>query len=110
MPSKSATACALSAAVVAFLASMFCGEVGSGKTLKISLVMFSNSMFAMETAPKLQPARVYATQGAGAFFASGESMIGRGSAEGVAEFVGSVQYVKELSNRSAAELVLGSGK
>lgn len=26
------------------------GEVGSGKTLKISLVMFSNSMFAMETA------------------------------------------------------------
>src|SRR5208282_1057152 len=91
IPSKSAMAAFLRAVVVAFVASMFCGEVGSGKTLKMSCVMFSNSMLAMETAPKLHPALVKVAHGAGAFFPSRASMMKFGSAAGVAVLTRSVQ-------------------
>ena len=54
--------------------------------------LFSSTVFATETLPTSQPARVYETQGAGVVFAVPESpftMFGRGS---VAE-TGDVQYL-----------------
>ena len=42
------------------------GELGPN-TLGMSTPVFSSSTFAVATAPTLQPARVYGTQGAGVF-------------------------------------------
>jgi hypothetical protein len=47
-------------------ASIVCGELGPN-TLLMSLETFSNSILAIEKPPTSQPARVKATQGAGAF-------------------------------------------
>jgi hypothetical protein len=60
-------------------ASMACGEFGPN-TLLMSLVMFSNSILAIEKAPTSQPARVKGTQGAGAFLPAGSSISGVPSA------------------------------
>src|SRR2546425_8761901 len=61
IPTKSANACpgfdATSAA---------CGELGPN-TVGMSVAMFSSVTFAVPTPPKLQPALVYGTHGAGAF-------------------------------------------
>src|ERR1700730_13119256 len=86
IPSKSAIALVRLA-----LASTAWGEVGP-KTLLTSDVTFSSSILAIETAPKLQPARVKGTHGAGAFIPLAASMMGVVS---VVVFRGSVQYVNE---------------
>ena len=75
MPSKSATALAWLLA-----ASMACDELGPN-TLLMSLVTFSNSIFAIEKAPTSQPARVNGTQGAGAFLPRLSSISGSPSAK-----------------------------
>ena len=61
-------------------ASMACGELGPN-TLLMSLVTFSNSIFAIEKAPTSQPARVNGTQGAGAFLPRLSSISGSPSAK-----------------------------
>src|SRR2546430_14641581 len=60
--------------------------------------MFSSSMFAVETPPKLHPARVNGTQGAGVFFWPSKTMFGRESRVPVASSTRSVQYLKEVLN------------
>ncbi len=65
------------------------------KTVVISALVFSSSMFAIETAPTLHPARVKGTHGAGAFLPAGVSRLKVGSATGSTR---SVQYVKEVVN------------
>jgi hypothetical protein len=42
----------------------------------MSTPMFSSSMFAVPAAPRSQPARVYATHGAGAIFPPGVTIVG----------------------------------
>src|SRR5947209_8832790 len=69
IPTKSAVA-----RVGFALTSAACGEFGP-KTVGISVAMFSSTVFAVPTAPTLQPARVNGTQGAGAFFPSAVSML-----------------------------------
>src|SRR5258708_17225973 len=64
-------------------------------TVVMSALVFSSSMFAMETAPTLHPARVKGTHGAGAFAPEGVSRLKLGSATGLTI---SVQYVKEVVN------------
>ena len=60
-------------------ASFHCGEPVP-KTFVMSpeaaVPMFSSTMFAVATAPKLQPALVYGTHGAGAFGPVGVTMFG----------------------------------
>ena len=73
--------------------------------LLTSLVVFSSSMSAMPTAPKLQPARVKETQGAGMFEPSGCTRFGTVEVP-LADTV-SVQYWNVLGKLKApAELVL----
>jgi hypothetical protein len=60
--------------------------------------VFSSTVFATETFPTSQPARVYETHGAGAVFGVPESpftMFGRLSA---GEDTGAVQYLKDDEN------------
>ena len=72
-------------------ASVACGD-GLPNTLVMSplalVLVFSRTVLAVATAPKSQPARVYGTHGAGAFFPSGVTMFGTLSAAGT---TGSVQ-------------------
>ena len=58
--------------------------------------VFSSSMFAAETPPKLHPALVYGTQGAGVFFWPSKTMFGSGSFTPVESSTRSVQYLKAL--------------
>ncbi len=60
--------------------------------------MFSSSMFASETAPKSQPARVNGTQGAGVFFCPSVIMFGNGSVVPVESSTRSVQYLNAVLN------------
>src|SRR6476469_599464 len=64
-------------------ASVNCGD-GLPKTLVMSplapVPVFSRTVFAVATAPKSQPARVYGTHGAGAFLPSVVTMFGTVSA------------------------------
>src|SRR5207245_6301558 len=60
--------------------------------------VFSSSMFASETAPKSQPARVNGTQGAGVFFCPSVIMLGNGSFAPVESSTLSVQYLKAVLN------------
>src|SRR6476646_6561741 len=63
------------------------------------VAVFSSTTFARAVAPKSQPARVYGTHGAGAFFGvplSAFTMFGSGSAGGVpVSSTRSVQYLKD---------------
>src|SRR5580698_10430540 len=102
MPSKSVTAL-----VELVLASFHCGEFAP-KTVVMSpvapVLTFSSSMSAMPTAPKLQPARVYVTHGAGICEPSGCTRLGTVGVP-LAETV-SVQYWKVLGKLNApVELV-----
>src|ERR1700730_17911719 len=101
MPTKSACALVRVAAVLA--------SIHSGLPLPKACVMspngpvpvFSSSMLAVETPPKLQPARVYGTQGAGVFFCPSVTMFGRRSrldASGFESSPRSVQYLKDVLN------------
>src|ERR1700730_1973172 len=112
MPTKSACALVRVAAVLA--------SIHSGLPLPKACVMspngpvpvFSSSMLAVETPPKLQPARVYGTQGAGVFFCPSVTMFGNGSrvvAFGLESSTRSVQYLNELLNAGAfAGVLVGS--
>src|SRR6476620_5581317 len=105
-PTKSvwalARAVVLGGAVADSIASVPCGD-GLPKTLVMSplaeVPVFSRTVFAVATAPKSQPARVYGTHGAGAFAPVGVIMFGTVGVL-VAE-TGSVQYPKELGNEKA---------
>ncbi len=76
-----------------------------GPAWKATAVLFSSTTLASAVAPKSQPARVYGTHGAGAFFAEPESpltMLKFVSADGVGGTVAglppstaSVQYLNE---------------
>src|SRR5579884_3196623 len=69
------------------------------KTVVISVPVFSRAVLPESTEPKLQPARVNGTQGAGAFWPLAVSMlyvVSSGEAFFVS-FNGSVQYVNELA-------------
>src|SRR5260370_39376718 len=69
MPSKSATAWLKLLFASANAAASTVGSLA--KTVLISPLTFSSSMFAMEAAPTLQPARDHSPQRARAFFAPG---------------------------------------
>ncbi len=69
MPTKSANACP-----GLFVTSCASGEPAPN-TVGISVAIFSSIVFAVATAPKLQPARVNGTQGAGAFMPWAVSML-----------------------------------
>src|SRR5205085_10148350 len=60
--------------------------------------MFSSSMFAVETPPKLHPARVNGTHGAGVVTPPSVTMFGCASRVPVASSTLSVQYLKEVLN------------
>src|SRR5260370_40670033 len=80
IPTKSAVDCGADGGVVVefFSSSLTCFasmEVAP-KTVGMSIAMFSRIVFAVATAPKLQPALVNGTQGAGAFLPSPVSMLG----------------------------------
>src|SRR5713101_8358069 len=95
MPSKSATAWLK---LLFASASAAASTVGSlANTVLISPFTFSSSMFAMEAAPTLQPARVQGTHGAGAFFPSGVIIKNDGS---VVALTMSVQYWNDEANPS----------
>lgn len=72
-------------------ASLNCGD-GLPNTFVMSpegpVPVFSSTVFAVATAPKSQPARVYGTHGAGAFLPSGVIMFGT---VGAFATIGSVQ-------------------
>src|SRR5689334_23696927 len=87
MPTKSAWAF-----VGLLVASAASGEPAPN-TCVMSDVVFSSSMFAVPTPPKSQPARVYATHGAGAVFWPSDTMFGNGSA---GPSTASVQYLNAL--------------
>src|SRR5712692_8128984 len=91
IPTKSAKACPGLVAT-----SMAWGEPAP-KTVGMSVAMFSSTILAVETAPKLQPARVNGTQGAGAFLPAAVIMLNFVSVgvEVVGSKMGSVQYAKE---------------
>src|SRR6476620_12249147 len=86
-PTKSVWAVAR-AAVLGGAAADSIASVAGGDGLPKTLVMspfgpvpvFSRTVFAVATAPKSQPARVYGTHGAGAFLPSGVTMFGTVSA------------------------------
>jgi hypothetical protein len=61
------------------------------KAAAMSPLVFSSSMSAIDTAPTLNPARVNATHGAGAFLPSGVTRLNELSNPGLTT---SVQYVK----------------
>src|SRR5262245_54970297 len=106
MPTKSVCA-RFRAAVPLGAAFDVCASMNSGDPAPDPLVMspagpvpvFSRTTFASATAPKSHPARVYGTQGAGAFFAvplSPLTMLGRASAGGVpVSSTRSVQYLND---------------
>ena len=60
--------------------------------------VFSSSMFASETAPTSQPARVYGTHGAGVVFCPSVTMFGSGSLVPVKSSTRSVQYLNAELN------------
>src|SRR5712692_8533769 len=70
IPTKSANACP-----GLFFTSIASGEFAPN-TVGISMAVFSRIVFAAATAPTLQPARVYGTQGAGAFLPAAVSILG----------------------------------
>src|SRR5215469_661780 len=78
-PMKSAAALFCS---FGFLASLASGECWP-KTSGTSGSVFSSSVFAPATVPKLQPARVYGTQGAGAILPLGPTIVGVWSPTGL---------------------------
>jgi hypothetical protein len=106
MPTKSVCA-RLRAAVPAGAAFDACASSHSGDPEPNTFVMspagpvpvFSRTTFASAVAPQSQPARVYGTHGAGAFFGVPESpltMFGSGSVGGVfTSSTRSVQYLKD---------------
>ena len=60
-------------------ASFHCGELAPNTLVMSPLApvpVFSSTVFAVATAPKLQPALVYGTHGAGAFCPVGVTMFG----------------------------------
>src|SRR5919108_3027629 len=65
--------------------------------------VFSSSMFAVETPPKSQPARVNGTQGAGVVFWLSVTMFGSGSLAPVESSTRSVQYLKAVLNAGSFE-------
>src|ERR1700694_3130823 len=65
---------------------------------KAPVPVFSSSMLAVDTPPKLHPARVNGTQGAGVVFWLSPTMLGSGSLVPVASSTRSVQYLKEVLN------------
>src|SRR5215831_10197402 len=105
-PTKSACACAPDAfashhcgcAAASAAVQTAGGGVGAPNTLVMSPVgpvpVFSSTMLAPATAPTSQPARVYGTQGAGAFIPLGVIILGTVGVP-VAATV-SVQYPNEL--------------
>src|SRR5580692_1087814 len=83
------------AAAAEALASANCGELVPNTwatSLKVEDEAVSSSMLAVPTPPTSQPARVYPTQGAGAFWPVGVIMLGTLAA------AVSVQYSNELGN------------
>src|SRR5579859_2659473 len=82
--------------LVRFALLSFASGEPAPKTWVMSLPLFSRTMLAVETAPKLQPALTYGTHGAGRTFPV-ESIISKGMTR--AAFAGSgatrsVQYAK----------------
>src|SRR3984893_16304650 len=112
MPTKSACALVRVAAVLA--------SIHAGLPLPKACVMspngpvpvFSSSMLAVENPPKLQPARVYGTQGAGVFFGPSVTRVVTLItlfAFGLESSTRSVQYLNELLNAGAfAGVLVGS--
>src|SRR5580704_3247605 len=99
MPSKSAAALLKLLLASARAAASTVGSFAN--TVLMSPLTFSSSMFAIETAPTLQPARVHGTHGAGAFFPSAVIMKNLGS---VVVLTMSVQYWNEAANPSKNRL------
>src|SRR5258708_29731834 len=93
MPMPTKSACAFAGIVDASVA---CGVPGPN-TLATSTAVFSRILFAVATEPKLQPALVNGTQGAGAFMPWAVSMLKVVSVgvEVLGSKIGSVQYAKE---------------
>src|SRR5438094_1343052 len=105
MPTKSVSAFARAAvpdgAAVDATASFHSGDPvpkASDMSPKGPIPMFSSSIFAVETPPKLHPARVYGTQGAGVFFWPSKTMLGNASLAPVESSTRSVQYLKDVLN------------
>src|SRR5690349_21121653 len=69
-------------------------------TVGMSMAVFSRIVFAVATAPKLQPARVYGTHGAGAILPCSLIISGVVSvAPGAGSNSGDVQYAKDTPVR-----------
>src|SRR5919202_1309775 len=84
IPTKSANACP-----GLDVTSAASGEPGP-KTVGMSIAVFSRIVFAVATAPKSQPARVYGTHGAGAIFPCSLIISGVVSNGGVFDGLGGV--------------------
>lgn len=94
MPTKSANACPGLAAT-----SCASGEPAPN-TVGTSTAIFSRIVFAVATEPKLQPARVYGTQGAGVFVLGALVIMLNFVSVGVDVLrskIGEVQYAKETA-------------
>ncbi len=91
IPTKSAKAC------LGFDTTSFASTEPTPNTVGISIAVFSRIVLAVATAPKLHPALVKGTQGAGAFFPEAVSMLNVVSVgvEVVGSKIGDVQYAKE---------------
>src|SRR6266853_1327849 len=107
IPTKSAWAFAFVAAVLASFHSGDPAVNASVMSPKGPVPVFSSSMFAVETAPKLHPARVNGTQGAGVFFWPSVTMFGRRSRVDESTFESSTRSVQYLNEVLKAGLFAG---